>query len=231
VGEPSYSNKEEAMKYQQLSQEERRAQIKFNRLFTKAVDNFRQDALSRPDYDPANLFIYSAMVARGLIRMLEAVEAEFGEKGQQVATRALVEVGRELVGEGIEGVEWPQDMKPVDMASIFATWLNEVLYASVEIPSIDSEGECSFHIHWCPLQDIYSPLDCRIQRYFVEGMFDAAPELIKNNIQHAFQYGIPSGHPTCHFHLWQKKEGEEEKTWQSYTQLINSKALEKKRKG
>lgn len=216
------------MKPRQFSQEERRTGIKFKEPYARAVEAFRRDALSRPDYDPANLFIFAAMMSRGLIGMLKAVEAEFGERGQQVATEALVQVGREIVEEAMKGVELPAGLDPVELASLFTTWVNEVAYASVENPSIDSREECSFHIQWCPLQDIYSPLDCRIQRYLVEGMLRAAPEAVKN-FQVAFDYGIPSGKPTCHFHLRQKKAGEGN-AWQEYTRLINRKALEERGK-
>lgn len=217
------------MKPRQLSQEERRTRITFNQPYASAVATLRRDALSRPDYDPANLFSFGAMMARGLIEMLRAVEAEFGEKGQQVATQALVKLGLKMGKEALDGVVFPEDMSPVEIASTLATWLNEVLYASVEAPSIDGAEEFSFHIRWCPLQDIYAPLDCRIQRYLVEGMFQAAQGIL-GDFQAAFDYGIPSGNPTCHFHLWRSQPGEGS-VWDDYTRLINLKALEKAREG
>ena len=215
------------MKVRQISQQQRR-QVKFNWPFDKAVECFRQQALSRPDYDPATMAVYGSLMARGLVEMLQAVEREFGEKGQEVATRALVEVGRKAGEEMLRGVEFPPDMTPVEKASTFITWVNEVLYASVEEPSIDSEDACSFHIHWCPLQDIYAPLDCRIQRYLVEGELQAAAKLM-GDFQVAFDYGKPSGHPTCHFRLWRRKPGEKD-AWNGYTQLINRKGLERSQK-
>jgi hypothetical protein len=168
-------------------------------------------------------------MSRALVEMLQAVEREFGEKGQEVATRALVEVGRKAGEEMLQGVQFPPDMTPVERASTFITWINEVIYASVEEPRIDSEDACSFHIHWCPLQDIYSPLDCRIQRYLVEGELQAASEIM-GDFQVAFDYGKPSGHPTCHFSIWRSKPGEET-AWDSYTRAINRKGLEKSRQG
>jgi hypothetical protein len=33
-----------------------------------------------------------------------------------------------------------------------------------------SENRCAFDILWCPHQDRYTAFDCRIQRFFVEGM-------------------------------------------------------------
>ena len=43
-----------------LNQEERRARIKLNRPFAKAVEGLRRDAFSRDDYDPAQLFALGA---------------------------------------------------------------------------------------------------------------------------------------------------------------------------
>lgn len=210
----------------QLSQQERR-KVGFNVPFARAVECFRRDALSRPDYDPATMVVFGSLMSRGLLEMLQAVEREFGEKGQEVATRALVEVGRKAGEEALRGVQLPPDMSPVERASVFITYLNEVFYASVEEPVIESEDACSFHIQWCPLQDIYSPLDCRIQRYLVEGELQAASALM-GDFQVAFDHGKPSGHPTCHFSIRRRQPGEES-AWEDYTRSINRKGLEKSR--
>ena len=212
----------------QLSQEERR-KVGFNMPFAKAVECFRRDALSRKDYDPATMAVFGSIMSRALLEMLQAVEREFGERGQEVATGALVWVGRRVAEEMLQGVEFPAGMTPVERASAFITWLNEVVYASVEEPVIDSEDSFSFHIRWCPLQDIYSPIDCRIQRYLVEGELQAAAEIM-GDFQIAFDFGIPSGHPTCHFSIRRRKPGEES-AWDQYTRSINRKGLEKSRQG
>ncbi|MDP7469710.1 MAG: hypothetical protein QGI79_02710, partial [Dehalococcoidia bacterium] len=137
--------------------------------------------------------------------------------------------GRKIAEVMLQGVEFPPDMTDVERASAFFTWINEVLYASVEEPLIDDEDSCSFHIQWCPLQDIYSPIDCRIQRYLVEGELQAAAEIM-GGFQIAFDYGMPSGHPTCHFSI-QRKKPDDDNAWDDYTRSINRKGLEKSRQG
>jgi len=72
-----------------LNQEERRSRIKLNRPFAKAAEKLRRDALSRGDYDPAQLFAWGQMMAISVLEMLKAVEARFGREGQAVRARPL----------------------------------------------------------------------------------------------------------------------------------------------
>jgi len=66
----------------------------------------------------------------------------------------------------------------------------------------------SFDILWCPHQDHYGAFDCRVQRYFVQGMIDAAgaaagltEEEGRNYFQVFFTSTIPAGAKTCCFQL------------------------------
>jgi hypothetical protein len=159
--------------------------------------------------------------------MLKAVEARFGREGQQVCTDALVEVGRRLALEGLEGVEVPDDISPIEAISRFATWVNEQLYASIDKPNIDSPDACSFDILWCPHQDVYGPFDCRVQRYLVEGLIRGAREKLGDTIG-AFDIAcdstMPAGAPTCHFRMWQASEGGAD-AWIGYSRRLEEKAL------
>ena len=83
-----------------LDQEQRRSRIRLNQPFAKAVAGLRRDALSRSDYDPAQLFAWGQMMAVSLLEMLKAVEARFGRAGQEVCTEA-------------QGEASPEDGKPV----------------------------------------------------------------------------------------------------------------------
>ena len=110
-------------------QDDRRSRIKLNQPFAKAVAGLRRDALSRSDYDPAQLFAWGQMMAVSVLEMLKAVEARFGREGQEVCTEALAGVGYRLAQEGLEGVEMPEGISDVEAISLFATWINEQLYA------------------------------------------------------------------------------------------------------
>ena len=50
-------------------QKEQRAKIKLNQPFAKAVEKLRRDALSRDDYDPAQLFAWGQMMAISVLEM------------------------------------------------------------------------------------------------------------------------------------------------------------------
>jgi len=110
--------------------------------------------------------------------------------------------------------------------SFYATVINRIAYASLEDPRIDGENDASFDIVWCPHQDHYQAFDCRVQRYFVQGMVDAAEEFSSQlGFQVRFDSTIPAGAETCHFTMW-KGEPEEAKAWDDYTDRLNKKALE-----
>jgi hypothetical protein len=120
-----------------VSREPSQSSMKLNQPFAGAIQALRRDALSQPEYDPAQLFAWGQMMAVSVLEMLKAVEARFGREGQQTCTDTLVEVGRRLALEGLDGVEVPDDTSPIEAISRFATWVNEQLYASIEKPSID----------------------------------------------------------------------------------------------
>ncbi|HUS82820.1 MAG TPA: hypothetical protein VM013_06160 [Dehalococcoidia bacterium] len=196
--------------------------------FAKAVENLRRDALSRDDYDPAVLFVWGQMMAVSVLEMLKAVEARFGREGQQVCTEALANVGYRLAMEGLDGVEVPEGMSDVEMASAFATWVNTQLYASTERPSIDGPDACSFDILWCPHQDVYNGFDCRVQRYLVEGMMRAESEKMAGSGIGTFNTRcdctIPMGAPTCHFSIERAKDDAAD-AWAAYSRELEERAL------
>jgi len=210
-----------------IDDDPRRPTMKLNGPFAGAFEKLRRDALSRDDFDPAWLFGWGQMMAVSLLEMLKAVEARFGQEGQRTCTDALVEVGRRLALEGLEGVNAPAGMQPIEAISRFATWINQQLYASVEKPSIDGPDACSFDILWCPHQDVYHPFDCRVQRYLVEGLISGAHEKLGEafgKFDVACDSTIPAGAPTCHFRMWRTTE-DKAQAWVEYSRQLEEKAL------
>ena len=107
--------------------------------------------------------------------------------------------------------------------------INRIAYASLEDPKIDGDGKVTFDILWCPHQDHYKAFDCRIQRYFVRGMIEAAQEhALGQGWQVKFDSTIPAGATTCHFTLWKASDAEAAE-WNNYSQLLEAKALTRKR--
>jgi hypothetical protein len=116
-------------------------------------------------------------------------------------------------------------MTEAEFFSFYATVINRIAYASLEAPKIDNAGQVSFDILWCPHQDHYKAFDCRIQRYFVRGMIDAAREhTLGRGWQVRFDSTIPAGAPTCHFTLWNATDAEAAE-WNRYSELLEAKAL------
>jgi len=212
----------------------RPGQLPFKMPFAKAVENLRQQALSRHDYDPAVLFVWGQMNAVAVIEMLKEVEARCGEEGQRACIDALERVGQRLARESLEGVEIPPGLSGVELGSLWCSWINEVFYASIEEPHMEGPDAFSFDIHYCPHQDIYSADDCRVQRYVVQGItrgfaegLASVPDVAARfqGFNAAFETTIPAGAPTCRFRVSRRQPGEAESAWQAYSDRLAERAL------
>jgi hypothetical protein len=201
----------------------RRERLPLKWPFADAVEGFRGKALANPQYDAASTFVWGQMMAVGLIEMLKGIEAAFGADGHDVARAALVKVGDKIISEMVDGVDIPPDLTKEEIASLFASWVNEVVYASVEAPKVE-QGRASFDIHYCPHEDVYGAFDCRVQRYLVEGMIAAARRRFGDAMfDVAFATTIPSGSSTCHFDMFPKGEGGD--AWNDYSDRLRGRAL------
>lgn len=200
--------------------------FKFNQPYAKGLRRLREEVLAKTDFDPATLWQWGTMQAMAIIEILKACEAEFGERGQQLVYGALHRIGHDIGRQVLEGVTLPEDLSEAEFVSFYATVINRIVYASLEDPRIEADDRASFDILWCPHQDHYGAFDCRVQRYFVQGMIDAAQDFAgRFNFEVRFDSTIPAGAPTCHFTMWRGGEGESQ-AWQAYTAAIERKALE-----
>jgi hypothetical protein len=200
--------------------------FKFNQPYERGLRRLREVVIEGTDFDPAVLWQWGTMQAMAVIQILKDCEREFGEKGQRVAGEAIRKVGLDVGRQILAGVSKPERLSEAEFVSFYATVINRIAYASLEEPTIDSEGEVSFHIIWCPHQDCYGAFDCRVQRYFVQGMLDAAAELEwYRPWQVRFTQTIPAGAGTCRFVLWLATDGEEAE-WGEYSRRLEQKALE-----
>jgi len=205
--------------------EPRWKEFRFNQPYAKGLARLREEVLGKTDFDPATLWQWGTMQAMAVIEILKAAEAELGEAGQKLVRDALGRVGLDIGRQVLAGVELPPDLTEAEFVSFFATVVNRIVYASLEAPRIDSDGVVTFDILWCPHQDHYAAFDCRVQRYFVQGMLDAAAEVTgRFGWTVKFDSTIPAGAPTCHFTLWNPDEAERAQ-WHKDTQLIEARAL------
>jgi hypothetical protein len=199
--------------------------FQFNQPYEKGLKRLKEDVLAKTDFDPATLWQWGTMQAMAVIEVLKDCEKHFGAEGQKVVCEALRKVGLDIGRQILKGTTKPGDMTEAEFVSFYATVINRIVYASLEDPKIDNEGQVSFDILWCPHQDHYQAFDCRVQRYFVQGMLDALREFgAAHGFQVRFDTTIPAGAPTCHFTIWCASE-EERHAWENYTQALEQKAL------
>lgn len=202
----------------------RRDKLPLNWPFADAVEGFRAKALANPSFDPASTFVWGQMMAVSLIAMLKSAEERFGADGHDAMREALREVGDRIATEMLAGVTRPADLTRAEVASLFASWINEVAYASIEAPEVDGEN-ASFEIRYCPHEDVYGAFDCRVQRYLVEGMIAAARRSFGEDVfDVSFATTIPSGSSTCHFDLFPREAGASD-AWNDYSERLRGKAL------
>ncbi len=201
----------------------------FNQPYAKGLKRLREEVLAKTDFDPATLWQWGTMQAMALVGVLEAAEAQFGAAGQQMVGEAVSKIGLDVGRQILAGVVLPAEMNEAEFFSFYATVINRIAYASLEAPKIDNDGQVSFDILWCPHQDHYKAFDCRIQRYLVRGMIQAAQEhALGKGWQVKFDSTIPAGAKTCHFTLWNATD-EEAAEWNKYSALLEAKALTRKR--
>lgn len=205
--------------------EARWREFKFNQPYAKGLKRLREDVLAKTDFDPATLWQWGTMQAMALIEILRSAEATFGDEGQAMVFAALRKIGKDIGHQILDGVELPPDLTEAEFVSFYATVINRIVYASLEDPRIDAEDRATFDIVWCPHQDHYGAFDCRVQRYFVQGMIDAAREVTSRfDFEVRFDTTIPSGSHTCHFTMWRPADDERD-AWAAKTKLIEAKAL------
>jgi hypothetical protein len=207
--------------------EESWKKIKFNEPFKEALDRFREEVLGRDDFDPTSLLQFGLFMSKAVINVLKEAEERFGIDGQKMVNDALVKTGYNVGKEILEGVKVPEKMTDIDFVSYYATIINTQAWTSIEDPRIENNDECSFDIFWCPLQDIYSAFDCRVQRYLVQGLTDVLREKYSNSdFQIAFKSTIPAGAETCKFTFTRKKPGEPD-YWELYSRILEKKAMDR----
>jgi hypothetical protein len=217
--------KEHAMAHWQNRPEPGWQKFKFNQPYEKGLKRLKEEVLAKTDFDPATLWQWGTMQAMAIIEVLKACERQFGAAGQQVVCDSLHKIGLDIGRQVLRDTEKPDDMTVAEFMSYYATVINRIVYASLEDPKIDSEEQVSFDIVWCPHQDHYEAFDCRVQRYFVQGMLEAMQEFSTvHNFEVRFDSTIPAGAPTCHFTIW-RASGAESEEWAKYTKLVELKAL------
>ena len=203
--------------------------FKFNQPYAKGLARLRDEVLSDTNFDPATLWQWGTMQAMAVLEILKTMEGRFGREGQAAVFDALRRVGRDVGEQILAGTDLPEGMTETEWISFYATVVNRIAYASLETPEIQAEGRASFHIDWCPHQDAYRAFDCRIQRYLVQGMIEAALDHARAHGREgvwdvAFRATIPSGSQTCLFEIL--KDIGDGGQWAEYTRILEEKALE-----
>jgi len=199
---------------------------RFELPYEQAGERFREAVMGRPDFDPSTLLIWGTYMAKSVLQIMEDVKENFGPEGQKVVSEAMIKVGYDAARQMFERAEFPKGTTDIEKVSFSATWVNTVIWSSIERPRILNSDETVFDILWCPHQDTYKPLDCRVQRYLVEGVLKYLRERIGSNFDLEFKWIIPAGAETCRFRIWKKKEGEVGQ-WEKYSGILAQRALKR----
>lgn len=206
--------------------EEGWSRVTFGQPYAAGLRRLREDVLGKTDFDPATLWQWGTMQAMAVLTILKNCERRFGAEGQQAVYESLREVGLDVGRQILAQATKPADMPDIEFLSYYATMVNRIAYASLEAPRLEGPDAASFDILWCPHQDLYGASDCRVQRYFVQGMLDALEEFgLAKGFEVRFDSTIPAGGSTCHFTIW-KASGDEKSQWEQYTNFLDAKALE-----
>lgn len=213
------------MAHWQHRQEENWKDFQFGQPYEKGLRRLREDVLPKTDFDPAVLWQWGTMQAMAVIEILKTCERIFGKQGQEAVYEALHRVGLDVGRQILAKTKKPEAMTDAEFMSFYATVINRIAYASLEDARIDNDGQATFDIVWCPHQDHYGAFDCRVQRYFVQGMLEALKEFgVDAGWQVRFDSTIPAGAKTCHFTMW-KGDETAAAAWEQYTQFLDEKAL------
>jgi hypothetical protein len=209
--------------------------FRFNPPYVQGLSRLQQEVLGKTNFDPSTLWQWGTMQAMAVIEILKTVEKKLGREGQQAVLESLYRVGYDVGRQATEGTSIPEDMTTAEWMSFYATVMNRIAYASLESPQVVNAKLVNFHIDWCPHQDHYRPFDCRVQRYFVQGMLDAAKDFLKGQGREVVwdlvvNTTIPAGSETCFFEIEQGDPAAPRK-WIEYTRLLEKKALEIAKKG
>jgi hypothetical protein len=198
--------------------------------YKEAVKQFQKASKGRKDFDAATLFVWGTMQATAVLNILKAAEDAYGEAGQEMVRKGLNRAGYEAMDGMLRNSHFPASMSEIDMISYALTGLNTILYASLEKPWVVSKDRCEFDILWCPHQDLYTAFDCRVQRFFVEGMLEAMKDHGMGGFTAWVEELIPRGAQCCHFVVERVKEGNGRNPWHKYSDHLSRRALEKLKK-
>ncbi len=210
-------------------EEEGYQKVRLGTPYQDAVEQLRKAIKGRDDFDPAVLFVWGTMQATAVLNILKSAEELFGEAGQEMVRKAVNQAGYEAMEGLLESSGFPDDLDEIELASYIVTGINTILYASLERPWIVSKDRCEFDILWCPHQDRYTAFDCRVQRFFVEGMFHALEDQGRGGITAWVEKLIPHGAECCHFVVERRKESGEKNPWHAYSEELGKRALKKLR--
>lgn len=200
--------------------------LRLNRHFGSSTRRMRERALGSEGYDPARLYRWGQMMALAVVRMMEAAERRFGVEAQGALGQALVELGREIGREVLEGFSLEPGTSEIQAVSAFVTYVNEEIWASPEVPRVLDENTCICDVIWCPHQDHYRAFDCRVQRYIVQGLLEALEERTGIAVDAKFTQIMPKGAETCRFEIRRIPLGEP-RQWSRYSEELARRALER----
>jgi hypothetical protein len=128
-----------------------------------------------------------------LRRVIEAVAEIYGQKGKEIATNALYDVGRELATK-VRDLLKITGKEPMDYAELHY-YIDTNLWAIEEEIIPGEAGEAIIRASRCPLQDMFTFEDCMLFLPYVRGMLD----VINPSLNWKATKALTKGDDCCEF--------------------------------
>ncbi len=150
--------------------------FEFNQPYVKGLKRLKEDVLAKTDFDPATLWQWGTMQAMAVIEVLKSCERLFGRAGQQAVYEGLHRVGLDVGRQILAGTKKPDDMSEAEFPQFLCLGHQPHRVCLARGTEDRRTGSSQLRYSMVPAPDHYQAFDCRVQRYFVEGMIDAMRE-------------------------------------------------------
>lgn len=158
--------------------------------------------------DPRRYLIAARFFLKMVVRVVLAVEKEFGDRGHEVCYEAMRKIGVEVVERAVEkmGLKGKTDLP---------SFMEVLKYCDRQFFGIRSEitkkedRDCMYEISFCPVmhhEDI-GKRDCRMFSWYFRGMQDA----MNPDFRWELHGTVPSGDEKCIFHMFYPEDRYNEK--------------------
>ena len=116
--------------------------FKFNQPYAKGLERLNDEVLAKTDFDPATLWQWGTMQAMALVGVLEGGRGEVRRtEGRRWSATRCARSGSTSAGRSSTASSCRRSITEAEFTSFYATVINRIVYASLEEPKIDGDGQ------------------------------------------------------------------------------------------